>query len=315
MIPQALTVTLRRLPLAAALLPLAAAALLALPSPPARADSVLFVGNSFTYAANSPVRFFRHESVTDLNGGGVGGVPALFKAFSVEAGRNDTVSLETAGGQGLDWHRKNKADVFRQPWDTVVLQSYSTLDQAHPGDPGVLIQATQDIAALLTRSNLKVQIHLLATWTRADQTYRPDGHWFGKPVDAMEKDIRAGYDRAAACPSVKDVIPVGQAWNRAIATGFADADPYDGIDAGKVDLWSFDNYHASMYGYYLDALTVFGDLTGLDPRSLGRGESCADALGISGDQAAAMEQVAYDELTADSHLSLKPFTVHPLAGL
>jgi len=310
-----MTVTLQWLRGMRAMFPLAAT-LLALTSPPARADSVLFVGNSFTYAANSPVRFFRHETVTDLNVGGVGGVPALFKAFSTEAGRSDTVSLETAGGQGLDWHWKNKADVFKQSWDVVVLQSYSTLDHAHPGDPGILIQATQDIAAPLTRSNPKVQIHLLATWTRADQTYRPGGHWSGKTVDAMEKDIRAGYDRAAAaCPSVKDVIPVGQAWNRAIVTGFADADPYDGIDAGKIDLWSFDNYHASMYGYYLDALTVFGDLTGLDPRSLGRGESCADALGISGDQAASMEQIAYDELTAEGNLSLKPFKARPLAGL
>lgn len=315
MISHFLTVTLQRLRGMRAMFPLAAT-LLTLTSLPARADSVLFVGNSFTYAANSPVRFFRHETVTDLNGDGVGGVPALFKAFSTEAGRSDTVSLETAGGQGLDWHWKNKVDVFRQSWDVVVLQSYSTLDQAHPGDPGIVIQATQEIAALLTRSNPKVQIHLLATWTRADQTYRPGGHWSGQPVDAMEKDIRAGYDRtAAACPSVKDVIPVGQAWNRAIVTGFADADPYDGIDAGKIDLWSFDNYHASMYGYYLDALTVFGDLTGLDPRSLGRGESCADALGISGDQAAAMEQIAYGELTAEGHLSLKPFKARPLAGL
>ena len=75
---RSLTMTLRQLSVAAALF--------VLPSLPAHADSVLFIGNSFTYAANSPVRFFRHESVTDLNGGGVGGVPALVKAFSEEAG-------------------------------------------------------------------------------------------------------------------------------------------------------------------------------------------------------------------------------------
>ena len=150
----------------------------------------------------------------------------------------------------------------------------------------------------------------MSTWTRADQTYQASGHWYGKPVDAMEKDIRSGYDQAAAgCPFIKDVIPVGQSWNRAIDTGFADANPYDGLDAGKVDLWSYDHYHASMYGYYLEALTVFGDITGLDPRSLGKGEHCAEELGISPDQAASMEKIAYDELTVDSHRKLTAFGI------
>ena len=292
-----------------------AALLLSTTALPAHADTVLFIGNSFTYAANSPVRYFLHETVTDLNGDGVGGVPALFKSFTAQAGLDDTVSLETAGGVGLDWHLKNRPAVFSKPWDMVILQSYSTLDGAKPGDPGLLIRSTKSIAAMLTQQNPKVEIHLLATWTRADQTYLPTGHWYGKPVAAMEKDLRAGYDQAqSACPSVKDVIPVGQAWNRAIETGVADANPYNGIDAGKVDLWSYDNYHGSLYGYYLDALTVFGDVTGLDPRSLGRGEPCGDALGLSGDQAAALQQIAYDELTADAHLSLKPFTRRPVAG-
>jgi hypothetical protein len=294
---------------------LVAAALLFVSGPPAHAATVLFIGNSFTYAANSPVHHFRHETVTDLNSKGVGGVPALFKSFTAEAGLDDSVSLETAGGVGLDWHFKNKAALIGKSWDIVVLQAYSTLNAARPGNPSLLIQSVKDMAALLRQNNPKVKIHLLATWTRADQTYLPTGHWYGQPVAAMEKDVRAGYDQAAAaCPAVKDVIPVGQAWNRAISTGFADANPYDGIDAGKVDLWSFDNYHASMYGYYLDALTVFGDVTGLDPRSLGRGESCADELGISPDQAAAMQQIAYDELTAEAHLRLKPFTLHRIAG-
>jgi hypothetical protein len=281
----------------------------------AHASRILFIGNSFTYADKSPVHYFRHDIVTDLNDEGVGGVPALFKTFEMEAGLDDAVSLETAGGKGLDWHLKNKAAQIDKPWDIVVMQDYSTLDATKPGDPTQLIQSTKDVARLLVGKNPKVEIHLMATWTRADQVYLPGGHWYGKPVAAMEQDIRAGYDQAAAaCPSVKDVIPVGQSWNRAIETGVADANPYDGIDAGKVDLWSYDNYHGSMYGYYLEALTIFGDITGLDPRSLGRGEPAASALGISPDQAAAMQRIAYETLTIDPHLSLKPFTPRPVAG-
>ena len=43
--------------------------------------TVLFIGNSFTYGHGSPVRFYRSDTVTDLNNTGIGGVPALFKSF------------------------------------------------------------------------------------------------------------------------------------------------------------------------------------------------------------------------------------------
>jgi hypothetical protein len=50
------------------------------------AGSILFIGNSFTFAFGSPVRYYRPESVTDVNGAGQGGVPALFKSFTSQAG-------------------------------------------------------------------------------------------------------------------------------------------------------------------------------------------------------------------------------------
>ena len=46
--------------------------------------SVLFIGNSFTYGANSAVQFYRADTVTDLNSEGIGGVPALFKSFTAQ---------------------------------------------------------------------------------------------------------------------------------------------------------------------------------------------------------------------------------------
>lgn len=60
--------------------------------------SILFVGNSFTYGAGSPVRFYRAHTVTDLNNEGIGGVPALFRSFAQQAGLNYDVFLETRGG-------------------------------------------------------------------------------------------------------------------------------------------------------------------------------------------------------------------------
>ncbi len=262
--------------------------------------SILFIGNSFTYGAGSPVRFFRPQSVTDLNGEGIGGMPALFKIFTEQAGRKFSVSLETSPGKNFDYHLENKAGVIGRPWDFVVMHGFSALDSKRPGDPAQLIRSGKALAELLAGHNPRVDIRLLATWSRADLTYPTNGHWHGKPIEQMALDVRAGYDltAAAAAPTVRGVIPVGEAWNRAFKTGVADPNPYDGIAPGQIDLWTYDHYHGSSYGYYLEALMVFGDLTGLDPRSLGKSERAALELGFSPEQALALQKVAFDELGA-----------------
>ena len=93
----------------------------------AQAETILFVGNSFTFAAYSPVWKYRAASVTDLNGEGVGGVPALFKLFADEAGLKYDVALETSPGKDLQWHIDHKSAVLDRAFDHVILQSYSTL--------------------------------------------------------------------------------------------------------------------------------------------------------------------------------------------
>ena len=258
---------------------------------------ILFIGNSFTFAAGSPVRFYRASTVTDLNDEGVGGVPALFKSFADQAGLAYDVSLETRGGTGLDFHLAEKSGVIgSRAWDTVVMHGYSTLDADKPRDPTKLITTSKDMAELLRTKNAGVAIYLMATWSRADQTYPKDGAWAGQPIEAMAHDIRAAYDSAAASAAAKAVIPAGEAWIRAIQAGVADPNPYDGVDAGKLDLWTYDHYHGSTYGYYLEALVVFGAVTGRDPRSLGDTECSAFELGLSRAQAGALQQVAFDEL-------------------
>ena len=260
--------------------------------------SVLFVGNSFTYGAGSPVMFYRSGTVTDLNDEGIGGVPALFKSFTTQAGLNYDVSLETRGGSGLEFHLENKRDVLgKRAWDTVVMHGQSTLDFEKPGDPAKIVTMSRQMAEFFRERNPKVQLYLMATWSRADQTYKGTGPWFGKPIEAMARDVRAAYDKAAAgAPGVKAVIPVGEAWTRAMQAGVADPNPYDGIEAGKVDLWTYDHYHASTHGYYLEALVVFGTLTGRDPRSLGDTECSAYELGLPRAEVKALQQIAFDQL-------------------
>jgi hypothetical protein len=260
------------------------------------ADSVLFIGNSFTYGQGSPVRFYRSAAVTDLNGDGVGGVPSLFEVFARQAGLDYDVALETRGGTGLDWHLANKSDVIGgRAWDVVVAHGYSTLDADKPRDPAKLVATSEALAALVRRANPRVALYLTATWARADQVYTDGGAWMGAPIEKMAEDVRRAYDQAAAVAGAQ-VSPVGDAWNRAMRIGLADSNPYDGLGPGQIDLWTFDHYHASTAGYYLEALVVFGRVTGIDPVSLAERECAAFELGLSADTARRLQEVARDEL-------------------
>lgn len=274
-------------------------ALAVAPAHAQNATSILFVGNSFTFGSGSAVRFYRADSVTDLNNEGIGGVPALFKSFTEQAGLRYDVYLETRGGSGLDFHLENKRGVIGQrPWDVVVMHGQSTLDFDKPGDPAKLVLTVGQMADFLRARNPKVQVHLMATWSRADQTYPPKGAWAGRPIEDMARDVRTAYDKAASAAGVTSVLPVGEAWTRAMQTGVADPNPYDGIAPGKVNLWTYDHYHASAHGYYLEALVVFGRLSGRDPRSLGENECSAFELGLPRNEVKALQQVAFEQLAA-----------------
>ncbi len=273
---------------------------------PVEAKTILFVGNSFTYGANSAAHYYKSDTVSDLNGPlngkTVGGVPAFFKAMAKEAGLDYDVSLETVGGKGLDYHFAEKHAVLDRPWDIVVMHGYSTLDIDRPGDPALLIASAKQMTDMFRARNPKAEIWLDATWSRADQTY-PDGKpWHGKPIQQMGIDVAAGYAAAAKAARVAGVVPVGLAWNRAMDTGIAEDNPYDGIAAGKIDLWTWDQYHASAYGYYLEALLVFAKVTGKDPLSLGDAETVADDMGFSKPQTHALQQVAHDQVAASNPL-------------
>ena len=256
--------------------------------------TILFVGNSFTFGAGSGVLRYKADTVTDLNGDGIGGVPALFKSFTAQAGLNYEVSLETAPGRSLEWHWTNKRDLIDKEWDYVMLQDYSTLDPKNPGNPANLIIYSDRLAHMFKARNPDVHVRLTATWSRADQTYKSGGHWYGKPISQMALDLDQAYHQAAhSSKAVDGVNPVGKAFNCAMEAGFADANPYDGISYDQVDLLTYDHYHASTAGYYLEALTIYAGITGKDPRDFGGGERAAQELGLSGEQAVRLQKAAW----------------------
>ncbi|MCY7314797.1 MAG: PEP-CTERM sorting domain-containing protein [Rubrivivax sp.] len=287
--------TSRRTAIAAALL---ATGLCALPAH--AATSILFIGNSFTYGAVASVQNFRPGSVTDLRGTNIGGVPALFKAFTEQAGLDYSVYLETQPGAGLEYHYNNQRALIDRAWDRVVMHGQSNLDFEAPNNPAKLSTYTGLMGQMFQARNANVDIGITATWSRADLTYRSASPWLGQPITQMGIDVHKGYEFAAAGnPGIVDRInPVGLAWNRAITSGIADANPYDGITPGQINLWASDHYHASNYGYYLHALTVFGLTTGIDPRTLGGRESAAVELGFSASEAYALQSVAWATVSA-----------------
>jgi hypothetical protein len=259
----------------------------------AQARSILFVGNSFTFGANSPVMTYGSATVMDLNRDGMGGVPALFQAFSDQLDLRWRVSLETAAGQTLEWHWNNKRQLLDRKWDAVVLQDYSTLDPDRPGDPARTIEYSGQLAKMFQARSPEVDLSMTATWSRPNLIYPKGEKWSGQPIQRMAKDVRHAYDLArAAHPLIRRINPVGEAFNCAIELGIADPNPYDGISPGKIDLWADDHYHASTAGYYLEALIVFAGVTGRNPRKLGRSERAARELEMSPDLVGKLQSIA-----------------------
>lgn len=172
-------------------------------------------------------------------------------------------------------------------------------------------------------ANAATQVYLYETWARPNlvvgaqetSTDQETGEVTTYPITApeyylsledMTADLRDAYrGLAEANPIFEGVAPVGEAFMHAVQQGIATRDPYapDAGTDGKVDLWWDDNLHASKYGSYLSGLTLFGTITGLDPRSLGAGERAAVDLGITPAEAAALQDVAAATLgfSLDAH--------------
>ncbi len=110
------------------------------------------------------------------------------------------------------------------------------------------------------------------------------------------------YGKAASNPGFAGVVPVGDAFQRAVDQGLAQGSGFYSAGgtfaetAGALNLWWLDRTHASKYGSYLSALTLFGSITGRDPLTLGGSEQAAIDLGIDATTALALQRVASQQL-------------------
>ncbi len=276
---------LRRLPLLLlALLPLRLHAL-----------DVLFVGNSFTVWPLNQT----YGPVTDVKGTGyTGGVPSIFKKFTMEAGiPNINVSVLGAGGASLTNHLTNDGPVFDQPWDVVVLQDYSTRPSNFGGGNGIAAgnipafrASVEALRNRILQANPNTKIYLYETWARGDLVNY--GHY--PDLEAMQNELRTAYAEAASDFGLHGWVPVGDAFMKALADGVAYG-PNQAAVPGLVKLYANDRYHADPPGSFLSAMLFFNRILGGDPRTLPTGQgSAAQMLSINPTHAAQLQAIAWE---------------------
>jgi len=187
------------------------------------------------------------------------------------------------------------------------------------GNPNALSQGSCNTARTIrgnANESVDTDVYLYQTWARPDMIY-PHTNTTTDPVtgailpgsgaatlwqsslEAMTTDLHNAYfGLAASNPDFAGVAGVGDAFMLAVQSGIATRNPYaaDAATDGLIDLWWDDSLHASKYGSYLSALTLFGTLTSLNPMLLGAGEIAARELGIAAADALALQRVAALEL-------------------
>jgi hypothetical protein len=208
---------------------------------------------------------------------------------------------------------------------------------AHKPDAAITLFETPPIASYgYTSSNPNAPIFGSSTVAQqsGNKAYAP---YVGdaNPIAAMASDLHnayvneaANFDASNPTLSHLDVALAGDAWVTAINSGLAQLNPFLSSEpAGRVDLWDSNpllaccetpiGYHPSQYGDYLDALVLFGEITGLNPETLSAewnlvnpmySASASLALGINPQIADGLAIVAEDTLLADGP------TATPLPG-
>jgi hypothetical protein len=267
-----------------------------------------------------------------------GGVPGIFQALADQAGLAFDVRHSLRGGATLRGHLLNtnpagwdmRANLASARWDIVVLQGNSTEAVNRAGGNyrqfSAYVGKLKDFVTVGTippyresqlypggstalrtlpanpNANPQARVYLYETWARPDLTYPAGAPYAGEPIEAMTEDLRAAYAQAAVeNAGITGVVPVGQAFLRAVQEGAALRDPY-APEPRQLDLWWFeDQFHPSKHGAYLSALTFFGALTGVDPASFGATERAAADLGITPLEAMQLQGAASRQLAASGY--------------
>jgi hypothetical protein len=209
---------------------------------PLRADDVLFIGNSFTFAAMAPM--------VEINGG----VPKLFQAIATAQGKKVSTFAVTRGGMSWAWHLDQPATaqaLASRPWSWVVLQDFSTRP-THVGNIPDFLHDGETFSDRIAATSPHAGIILYETWARPPGAFysgKP-GHDFSGPAQMMS-ELHASYSQLR-----DDLVkrnPDRPVFVAQVGTAFALAsDRYPAIQLNAID-----RHHASSLGYYLAALVIY----------------------------------------------------------
>ncbi len=212
----------------------------------------------------------------------------------------------------------------------------NAIDAADAGagksNAAITLEQTQPLASYgYTSSNPNMPI--FGTSTPAQQGGNPAyAPYVGaaNPIAQMASDLHNAYTSAATTYNASNptgshvsVAYSGDSWVSAINLGIAAQNPYLTTNpASQFSLWDTNpltaccttpiGYHPSVYGAYLDALTLFYSITGLDPIMLTSetnpnsplfSTSAANALGITANQAQLLAIAAADTVRAGGPVS------------
>lgn len=267
-----------------------------------------------------------------------GGVPGIFKALADHARVATDVRHSLRGGATLRGHLLNtnpagwdmRANIASARWDVVVLQGNSTeavdrvggnfaqfsayvgklqrfamVGDAHTYRESQLYPGGSNALRSLPanpNANPQALIYLYQTWARPDLVYPAGAPYAGESLEAMTEDLRQAYAAAVVNNGgIAGIVPVGEAFLRAVQEGAALRNPYQPTPR-DVDLWWHeDQFHPSVHGAYLSALVMFGALTRIDPASFGAAERARVELGLSPRVAMQLQQVASQQLKASGY--------------
>jgi hypothetical protein len=212
--------------------------------PGARADDLLFFGNSFTFGA----------SVDGLSAHG--GVPEMVAIIARAKGLDVTAYSLTSPGVDWSWHLANPAtaEVLAKSWTWMVLQDYST----RPTRMGNVAQFMRDgdtFSDRLARNSPHAGIVLYETWARppGDFYKTSGGRQFSGPADMMADLHRAYGALGMKLIALNPDRPVRIAL---VGTAFARCH----AEYPAIPLDAADHHHATEEGYYLAALVIYETL-------------------------------------------------------
>lgn len=246
----------------------------------ARADTALFIGNSYTYGGGD-------KAVQKL------GVPGLVAAIAKAKGRQLETDSVLKGGKDLGYHlaQPQTADVIAaKKRDWLVLQDLS-LKFVKAGGKEAHLADTEAFYRLFRATSPEASVVLYQTWPRGPRNVMHRGAADGP--EKMFRSIQSLYAASAEKLEGIDpgaqvrVAPVGEAFMLCLARH------------PDLDLYSEDQHHAGAAGSYLAALVLYATIFSDDPTGAPR---TFPGVEIDETRAAALQRIAA-EITAPSRPS------------